>query len=62
MHIDMWYGDDHKNADRIDINFYPEDCSYRGNIYIKNKCVGDYISHDSTELQKEFNQLTFKWE
>lgn len=52
--IDMWYGDDHKEADKIDINFYGLDCQYRGNIYINGKIVGDYTCDDSIELGKEF--------
>ena len=31
--IDMWYGDDQKQADKIDITFYTNDGEYRGNIY-----------------------------
>ena len=34
--IDMWYGDDHKKADKIDISFYPNDGEYRG-TYIKTE-------------------------
>lgn len=33
LNIDMWYGDNHKKADKIDITFYPNDEVYRGNIY-----------------------------
>ena len=62
MKIDMWYGDDYKKATRIDITFCDLDNEYRGNIYIDNKCVGDYITKDSVELEKTFSQLTFKWE
>ena len=60
--IDMWYGDDHKKADRIDINFYDLDCQYRGNIYIREKIVGDYMCNDSLELEKAFPHLTFNWD
>lgn len=60
--IDMWYGDDHKKADRIDINFYDLDCQYRGNIYIREKIIGDYMCNDSLELEKAFPQLTFNWD
>ena len=28
INIDMWYGDDHKKADKIDITFYPNDGQY----------------------------------
>ena len=30
--IDMWYGDNHTEADKIDIIFYDNACEYRGNI------------------------------
>ncbi len=35
LNIDMWYGDDHKEADKINIAFYPNDGEYRGGIYIR---------------------------
>ena len=62
INVDMWYGDDHKKADKIDITFYPNDGEYRGNIYINRKIVGDYTFNDSLELEKSFSQLTFHWE
>lgn len=65
--IDMWYGDDHRKADKrkadkIDISFYPNDGQYRGSIYINGKIVGDYTCNDSLELEKAFPQLTFNWD
>ena len=59
--IDMWYGDDQKQADKIDITFYPNDGEYRGNIYKNGKMIGDYVCDDSIELEKSFLQLTFNW-
>ena len=61
INIDMWYGDNYKDADRIDICFYPCDGKYRGNIYKDRKCIGDYTCDDSVELETTFNQLDFKW-
>lgn len=61
INIDMWYGDDHKEADKIDISFYPNDGQYRGNIYKNGKAIGDYTCTDSVELEKNFPQLTFNW-
>ena len=61
INIDMWYGDDHKQADKIDITFYPNDGEYRGNIYKNGKMIGDYVCDDSIELEKSFLQLTFNW-
>lgn len=59
INIDMWYGDDHKQADKIDITFYPNDGVYRGNIYKDGKYIGDYVCNDCLELEKSFSQLTF---
>ena len=61
INIDMWYGDDHKQADKIDITFYPNDGEYRGNIYKNGKMIGDYVCDDSIELENSFLQLTFNW-
>jgi hypothetical protein len=60
--IDMWYGDDHKEADKIDVSFYANDGEYRGNIYKTGKMIGDYTCNDSLELEKGFPQLTFNWD
>lgn len=62
INIDMWDGDNHKEADKIDITFYPNDGEYRGNIYKYGKIVGDYTCDDSLELEKVFPQLTFNWD
>ncbi len=59
VNIDMWYGNDYKEADKIDIEFYPSDGQYRGNIYKDGKIIGDYICDDSVELENTFSQLTF---
>lgn len=56
INIDMWYGDDHKKADKIDISFYLNDGEYRGNIYKNGKTIGDYTSNNSVELEKSFSQ------
>lgn len=57
--IDMWYGDSHREADKIDIAFYPNDGEYRGNIYKSEKMIGDYSCNDSLKLEKAFPQLVF---
>lgn len=62
INIDMWYGDDHKEADKIDITFYPNDGVYRGNIYKDEKYIGDYVCNDCLELEKSFPQLVFNWD
>lgn len=58
--IDMWYGDNYEEADKIDIFFYPGD-GYRGNIYKDGKAIGDYAVSDSVLLEKLFPQLTLNW-
>lgn len=62
INIDMWYGDDHKQADKIDITFYSNEEKYRGNIYKDGKYIGDYTCDDSVELERTFPQLTFNWD
>ena len=57
----MWYKNEPKEADRIDVFFYPNDGEYRGNIYKDRKIIGDYVCNDSLELEKTFNQLQFNW-
>ena len=59
--IHMWCGGNRRKADKIDITFYDFDCTYRGNIYMNGKIVGDYVCDDSIELEKTFPQLVFNW-
>ena len=61
ININMWYNDTPKEADKIDITFYPNDGEYRGNIYKNGKIIGDYSCNDSVELEKYFNHLHFNW-
>ncbi|RFZ78257.1 hypothetical protein DS742_14180 [Lacrimispora amygdalina] len=61
INIDMWYGGNKKEADKIDITFYPNEGKYRGNIYKNGKAIGDYSCKDSVLLEKAFPQLTFNW-
>ena len=60
--IDMWYKDNYKEADKIDIFFYENDGEYRGNIYKNGKIIGDYICDSSIELENTFDQLYFNWD
>lgn len=62
IEIDMWYGDNYKEADAIDVTFYPNDGEYRGNIYKGGKFIGDYTCNDSVELENKFSQLEFNWD
>lgn len=62
INIDMWYGDKHTEADKIDITFYDNIAEYRGNTYKNGKIIGDYSCNDSVELEKNFSQLNFNWD
>ena len=59
--IDMWSGDKHTEADKIDVSFSDCDCVYRGNIYKEGRRIGDYKCDDSIKLEKAFPQLHFNW-
>ena len=59
MKIDMWYNNDVKSVTKIDCSFSDLDCEYRGNLYINDKCVGDYSTQDSTEITKMFPFFKF---
>lgn len=59
--IDMWYGDNYKECDKVDICFYPNNGEYRGNIYKNKKCIGDYCLKSSQDIEKKFSHLTFNW-
>ncbi len=61
INIDMWYGNNHQEADKIDIAHYPNEGKYRGNIYKNGKIIGDYVCTDSVELENTFSQLKFNW-
>lgn len=62
INIDMWYNNDHSEANRITVIFYDMDAMYRGNIYKDNKIIGDYSCNNSVELEKAFPQLIFNWD
>jgi len=62
INIDMWYGNSHKEADKIDIAFYANSGEYRGCIYKDGKIIGDYVCNDSGTLEKAFSQLNFNWD
>lgn len=54
--IDMWYGDEFNTDDyAVSCTFYPNDATYRGNIYrlSDGKIVGDYSCSDSVRISRE---------
>lgn len=61
LKVDMWYGNEKEDADKIDISFYPSDGEYRGSIWKGGRVIGDYVCDDSLALEKDFPQLKFAW-
>ena len=61
INIDMWHGDNYKEAEKIYVFFNGNSGEYRGNIYISGRAVGDYVCSDSVELENTFSQLVFNW-
>ena len=59
IEIDMWYGDSHKEADYIDVTFYPNGAEYRGNMYRDGKIIGDYVCNDSVRALMKGRFLFF---
>ena len=60
--VDMWYGNGTGEVDKIDVTFNDLDGEYRGNCYIKGKCVGDYVAKDTQAIEKQFPQIQFDWD
>lgn len=61
-YIDMWYGDDLSEVDKVDVTFYPNEGVYRGNIYKGGKMVGDYSTSSSLDIERMFPQLIIDWD
>lgn len=57
MIIDWWYGNQRNKVNSLDVYFYPESGQYRGNLYIDGKAVADFVTNDSTEIEKSFYKL-----
>lgn len=54
MQIDFWYGNTMEQVTHVTCSFSDIDCTYRGNLYIGNKAVGDFICSDSTIIEQWF--------
>ena len=54
VNIDFWYNNTLDEITAISCAFSSFDCIYRGNIYIKSKCVGDFSASDSVAIEKTF--------
>lgn len=52
MKIDFWYGDTLETIEGIDCSFYPNAGVYRGNLYKNGRPVGDYVTENSSEIEK----------
>lgn len=64
MKVDMWYKDKRSNITKLDITFYPNECGtypYRGNLWIGDKIVGDYMAKDWREIEDGFPHLYYDW-
>lgn len=59
--LDFWYNCGKRDVDRIDVVFYPNDGTYRGNMYCNGKIIGDYACKDSVLLEKTFPWMKFNW-
>lgn len=59
--FDMWRDNKPEEANRADCFFYPSDCSYRGNLYIDQKIIGDYTASNSVELGAFFKRIGINW-
>ena len=58
--FDFWDGETADILERltsVSCTFYPNSGEYRGNLYIDNKAVGDYICTDSVELERHFPNI-----
>lgn len=54
MNLDFWYGNKIEEITQATVSFSDLDCEYRGNMYINGKCVGDFSSSNSVEVEKTF--------
>ena len=61
VNIDMWYGDNIKDCDNVDIFFNGLDGCYWGWIYKDNKIIGDYNTRSSLEVEETFKHLGIIW-
>ncbi len=57
MKIDWWYGKKDLKKCGVTVSFYPNDGKYRGIIYHEGKCVGDFVSESSTEIEKVWPEI-----
>lgn len=61
MFLDMWYRNKPEEVDKISFSFSDLDCVYRGNCYVNGKCVGDFSTSDSLEIERTFSHLKFDY-
>ena len=62
INIDMWYNDEIKAIDKINIFFNDLSGEYWGNCYIDNKVVGDFTADSSTDIENAFEHLAINWD
>lgn len=61
MILDFWYNDKITDVTKITFAFYDCDCVYRGNMFINDKCIGDFSTSDSLEIERTFSQFAFNY-
>ena len=61
INIDMWYNDEIKAVEKINIFFNDLTGHYWGNCYINYIAVGDFTADSSTDIEKIFD-LTINWD
>lgn len=61
INIDMWYNNEIKAIDKINVFFNDLSGKYWGNCYINNKAVGDFTADSSTDIEKTFD-LAINWD
>ena len=62
INIDMWYNNEIKAIDKINVFFNDLSGKYWGNCYIDNKAVGDFTADISTDIEKAFEHLAINWD
>ena len=58
----MWYNNEIKAIDKINIFFNDLSGEYWGNCYINNKAVGDFTADSKKKKKKAFEHLAINWD
>ena len=55
--LDFWYGNKLEDITSADANFYPNEGVYRGNMYIGDRIIGDFVADSSVEIENVFKGI-----